>query len=75
MEKELQKELRDGVKAKKKKKKKHPAVDVTGDGREIQCCKEQYCIGDWNVGFMNRGKFESGQTGDGKNVHQYFRNE
>ena len=41
-----------------RKKKKHPAVDVTGDGSEIQCCKEQYCIGDWNVRFMNQGKLE-----------------
>ena len=21
-----------------------PAVDVTGDGSKVQCCKEQYCI-------------------------------
>ena len=34
----------------------HPAVDVTGDGSNIQCCKEQYCIGTWNVRFMNQGK-------------------
>ena len=25
--------------------KQHPAVDVTGDRRNVQCCKEQYCIG------------------------------
>ena len=36
----------------------HPAVDVTGDGSNIQCCKEQYCIGTWNVRFMNQGKSE-----------------
>ena len=23
------------------KQKQHPAVDVTGDGRKVQCCKEQ----------------------------------
>ena len=22
--------------------KQHPAVDVTGDGSKVQCCKEQY---------------------------------
>ena len=24
-------------------------MDVTGDGSKVQCCKEQYCIGTWNV--------------------------
>ena len=27
------------------KQKQHPAVDVTGDGSQVQRCKEQYCIG------------------------------
>ena len=27
------------------KEKQHPAVDVTGDGSRVRCCKEQYCIG------------------------------
>ena len=27
------------------KQKQCPVVDVTGDGRKVQCCKEQYCIG------------------------------
>ena len=31
------------------KQKQHPVVDVTGDGSKMQCCKEQYCIGTWNV--------------------------
>ena len=26
-------------------KQKHPAVNVTGDGSKVQCCKEEYCIG------------------------------
>ena len=38
--------------------KQHPAVDVTGDGSEVQCCKEQYCIGTWNASSMNQGKLE-----------------
>ena len=40
------------------KKKQHPVVDVTGDGSKVQCCKEQYCIGTWNVRSMNQGKLE-----------------
>ena len=27
------------------KQQQHPVVDVTGDGSQVQCCKEQYCIG------------------------------
>ena len=37
------------------KQKQHAVVDVTGDGSKVQCCKEQYCIGTWNVRFMNQG--------------------
>ena len=33
-------------------------MDVTGDRRKIQCCKEQYCIGTWNVRSMNQGTLE-----------------
>ena len=40
------------------KQKQHPAVDVTGDGSKIQCCKEQYSIGTWNVSSMNQGKLK-----------------
>ena len=40
------------------KQKRYPAVDVTGDRSKVQCCKEQYCIGTWNVRFMNQGKLE-----------------
>ena len=29
-----------------------------GDGSKVQCCKEQYCIGNWNVRSMNQGKLE-----------------
>ena len=31
---------------------------VTGDGSKVRCCKEQYCIGTWNVRSMNQGKLE-----------------
>ena len=40
------------------KKKQHPVVDMTGDGSNIRCYKEQCCIGTWNVGSMNQGKLE-----------------
>ena len=40
------------------KQKQHPAVNVTGDGSKVWCCKEQYCIGTWNVRSTNQGKSE-----------------
>ena len=40
------------------KQKQHQVVDVTGDRSKAQCCKEQYCIGTWNVRSMNQGKLE-----------------
>ena len=40
------------------KQNQHPVVNVTGDGSKVQCCKEQYCIGTWNVRYMNQGKLE-----------------
>ena len=40
------------------KQKQCPVVDVTGDGSKVQCCKEQYCIGTWNVRSMNQSKLE-----------------
>ena len=40
------------------KRKQCPIVDVTGDGSKIQCCREQYYIGTWNVKSMNQGKLE-----------------
>ena len=39
-------------------KHQHPVVDVTGDESKVQCCKEQYCIGTWNVRFMNQDKLK-----------------
>ena len=40
------------------KQKQHLVVDGTGDRSKVQCCKEQYCIGTWNVRSMNQGKLE-----------------
>ena len=33
-------------------------MDVNGDGNKVRCCKEQYCIGTWNVRSMNQDKLE-----------------
>ena len=35
-----------------------PGVDVSGGESNVRCCKEQYCIGTWNVRSMNQGKME-----------------
>ena len=40
------------------KQKQHPVVDAMGDGSKVQCCKEQYCIGTWNVRSINQGKLQ-----------------
>ena len=36
------------------KQKQYLAVDATGDRSKVRCCKEQYCIGTWNVRSMNQ---------------------
>ena len=41
---------------------------MTHDGSKVQCYKEQYCLGTWNVRSM-------GQTGDVKTEHQHFRSQ
>ena len=56
----------------KSKQKQHPVVDVNGDGSKVRCCKEQYCIGTWNVRSMNQGKLEVVKQ-DGKSEHRHFR--
>ena len=40
------------------KQNQHPVMDATGDGSRVQCCKEQYCIGTWNIRSMNQGQLE-----------------
>ena len=40
------------------KQKQNQVVDVTGDRSKVRCCKEQYCIGSWNVRSKNQGKLE-----------------
>ena len=34
------------------------SVDVSGEESKIQYCKEQYCIGTWNVRSMNQAKLD-----------------
>ena len=40
------------------KQKQHLVVDVTDDRSKVRCCKEQCCIGIWNVRSMIQGKLE-----------------
>ena len=56
------------------KKKQHPVVNVTGDRSKVQCFKEQYCIGTWNVRSMNQGKLEVVQQ-EMASEGQHFRNQ
>ena len=34
------------------------AVDASGGGSEVRCCKEQYCIETWNVRSVNQGEWD-----------------
>ena len=38
--------------------KAQPLLLTLDEGYLLQCCKEQYCIGTWNVRSMNQGKLE-----------------
>ena len=40
------------------KQKQYPVVKRTGDRSKVRCCKEQYCIGTWNVRSMKQSKLE-----------------
>ena len=51
------------------KRKQHPVVDVTGDGSKVRCCKEEYCIGSWNIRSMNQGKLEVVEQMARVNIH------
>ena len=40
-------------------KQKQPSVaDASGGESKVQCCKEQYCIGTWNIRSMNQAELE-----------------
>ena len=55
---EKSREITPARKKRQPKQKQCPVVDVTGDVSKVQCCKEQYCIGTWNVRSINQGKLE-----------------
>ena len=40
------------------RQKQHPIVNVTGDGSKVQCFKEPYSTGTWNVRSMDQDKLE-----------------
>ncbi|KAF7243612.1 Carbamoyl-phosphate synthase [ammonia], mitochondrial, partial [Varanus komodoensis] len=40
------------------KPKGHSVADVSGGERRVQCCKDLYSIGTWNVRSMNQGKLD-----------------
>ena len=56
------------------KQQQHPLVDLTGDRSKVRCCKEQYCIGTWNVRSMNQGKLKVVKR-DGKSQRWHSRNQ
>ena len=51
----------DRMKSLDSKQKQCPVVDVSDGKSEVQCCKEQYCIGTLNVRSINQGKLEVGK--------------
>ena len=54
------------------KQKQYPTVDVTCYRSKVRCCKEQYCIGTWNVRSTNQGKLEVVKQ-DGKSECRHSR--
>ena len=33
-------------------------ADLSGGESKVRCCKEQYCMGTWNIRSMNQGKLD-----------------
>ena len=54
---ELRNSLRRNEEAKPKQK-QPSLVDKSGDESKVRCCKEQYCIANWNARFFNIGNLE-----------------
>ena len=52
----------------------NPVVDGTSDRSKVRCCKEQYCIGTWNVTSTNQRKLDVVTVG-GRSERQHFRNQ
>ena len=57
------------------KVKQYTVVDETGEGSKVRCCKEQYCIGTWNVRPKNQGKFKVVKEEMASVVINVFRNQ
>ena len=57
------------------KQKQHSVVDVSGGGSKVRCCKEQCCIGTWNVRSMNQGKLGVVKQEMARVNHRHCRNE
>ena len=55
---EKSREITPARKKRQPKQKQCPVVDVTDDRSKVQCCKEQHCIGTWNIRSLNQGKLE-----------------
>ena len=56
------------------KQKRCSIVDVTGVNIKSDCCKEQNCIGTWNVRSMNQGKRDMVKQ-EKVSEYQHFRNQ
>ena len=52
------------------RQKQHPVVDVTGDGSKVRCCKEQFCIGTWNVRSISSVQFSRSVVSDPLQPHE-----
>ena len=57
------------------KQKQHPVVNVTGDGSQVQCCKEHYCTGTWSVRSLNQDKLEVVKQEMAKSERRHLRNQ
>ena len=51
-------------------KQQHLVVDVTGDGSEVRCCKEQYCTRTWNVRSISSVQFSRSIVSDSLWPHE-----
>ena len=52
----------------------YPVVDVTGDRSKVRCCKEQYCIGTWNVKSINSSALSFLYSPTLTSIHDYWKN-
>ena len=40
------------------KRKQRLVLNMSGGESKVRCCKEQYCMGTWNIRSMNQGKLD-----------------